>query len=100
MPLPKTNPTVFCREFIKRELKEFQEKRIWMSYWPVMERMIARADELTQPFEELISKFGYTDKFEGYPPDNACLWLSLEHIWMSVVHSYRIRESTATNRIG
>ena len=48
-----------------------------------MERMIERADELKLPFQELVDAFGYADKFEGYPPNNAYIWLTLEHIWCS-----------------
>ncbi|RZQ97110.1 hypothetical protein [Vibrio vulnificus] len=83
MTLPKTNPTAFCKAFIQRELVSCQESKIWMSYWPVMGRMIERADELRLAFGELISRFGYSDKFEGFPPQNSYIWLSLEHIWMS-----------------
>ncbi len=48
-----------------------------------MERMIERADELKLSFKELVDAFGYSDKFEGYPPNNAYVWLTLEHIWLS-----------------
>jgi hypothetical protein len=82
--LPKNNPTHFCRAYIERELNDYQDNSIWMTYWPVMHRMIDRANELKQPFAELVDKFGYTDKFEGVPPSNTYIWLVLEHIWMSV----------------
>ncbi|MCD9504754.1 hypothetical protein GLP37_21565 [Photobacterium phosphoreum] len=78
MMLPKTTPTAFCQAFIERELESNKSKPIWMSYWPVMERMIDRADELSIVFDELIGKFGYSDKYE-----NLYVWLTLEHIWMS-----------------
>ena len=62
MSLPKDNPVNFCKAFIQRELDDNKEKRIWMSYWPVMESMIERADELKLPFEELVNVFGYSDR--------------------------------------
>ncbi|WP_422473663.1 hypothetical protein [Endozoicomonas sp. ALB032] len=83
MGLKKDNPTVFCKGFIEWELKTYQEEKIWMSYWPVMKRMLDRADELVQVFHELIEAFGYSDTLEGYPPQNQYLWLTLEHIWTS-----------------
>ena len=82
--LPKDNPTHFCRAYIERELIDYQEHSIWMTYWPVMRRMIDRAHELKQPFTELVDKFGYSDKFEGVHPFNSYIWLVLEHIWMSI----------------
>ncbi|GIU32560.1 hypothetical protein L2719_10080 [Shewanella schlegeliana] len=84
MALPTNSPTAFCKAFIERELKSNKQNHIWMSYWPVMERMLERADELTLVFHELIKKFGYSDKFDGYPPNNAYIWLTLEYIWMSI----------------
>lgn len=89
--LPKTSPTDFCKAFIERELLSFQGKgdtpivgTIYMSYWPVMTRMIKRASELTIPFTELIEAFDYSDYQEGYPPQNERIWLPLEHIWTSI----------------
>lgn len=59
MTLPKENPTQFCKAFIQRELDSYRnDNPIWMTYWPVMERMIERADELRLPFQELVDKFG------------------------------------------
>lgn len=84
MKLPTSSPTAFCKAFIERELKSNEQEKIWMTYWPVMERMIERADELTLAFNELINKFGYSDKFDGYPPNNSYIWLTLEYIWMSI----------------
>lgn len=83
MSLPKTSPQEFCTAFIARELKDCQEKKIWMSSWPIMQRMLDRSDELQQVFDELISKFDYSDKCEGITPSNAYIWLILEHIWRS-----------------
>lgn len=87
MLLPKNNPTIFCKAFIARELKEYQEKNIWMSYWPVMERLIDRANELTIVFDEIVDKFGYSDKYEDYHKENSYVWLTLEHIWFSSDYS-------------
>jgi hypothetical protein len=84
MTLPKGNPMNFCKAFIQRELDDNKEKRIWMSYWPVMESIIKRSDELKLPFEEVVNAFGYSDKFEGIPPENSYVWLTLEHIWFSL----------------
>ncbi|MPW28273.1 hypothetical protein F9L16_04570 [Agarivorans sp. B2Z047] len=84
MNLPKSSPTVFCKLFLERELDSFKEVGIWGSYWQVMQRMIDRADELTTAFEELVDSFGYSDKFEGTPPTNSYIWLTLEHIWGSI----------------
>jgi hypothetical protein len=83
MSLPKTSPQEFCTAFIVRELKDFKEKRIWTSALPIMQRMIDRSDELKQVFDELVAAFGYSDKFEGVPPSNTYIWLTLEHIWLS-----------------
>ena len=84
MTLPKDNPTSFCKAFIQRELNSYKEDGpIWMTYWPVMERIIERANELQLPFKEIIDEFDYSDKFEGMPPDNAYVWLTLEHLWFS-----------------
>ena len=83
MGLNKDNPTAFCKGFIERELRSYQEKKIWMSYWTVMQRMVDRAGELGLAFNELIKAFGYSDKLEGYPPSNEWIWLTLEHIWIS-----------------
>lgn len=88
MILPTENPTVFCKAFIQRELDSYRnDGQLWKSYWPVMERMIDRADELALPFQELIDAFGYSDKFKGYPPCNGYVWLTLEHIWCSCDYS-------------
>lgn len=84
MTLPKENPTSFCKAFIKRELDSNKKKEIWMTYWPVMARMIERADELMNPFEELVNEFGYSDMREDSPPNNAFVWLTLEHVWCSI----------------
>tara|TARA_R110001583_G_scaffold85821_1_gene224853 strand:- start:6301 stop:7110 length:810 start_codon:yes stop_codon:yes gene_type:complete len=84
MALPKNNPTTFCKAFIERELESYHENSIWMSYWPVMENMVNRSDELKIPFAELIQEFGYSDKFEGIYPENSYIWLVLEHIWCSI----------------
>ena len=84
MTLPKSTPTEFCKAFIQRELESYQgDQPIWMSYWPILERMIESTEELKRPFSELIDRFGYADKFEGYPPENSYIWLILEHIWFS-----------------
>ncbi|MEE2001413.1 hypothetical protein QWY20_08100 [Alkalimonas sp. MEB108] len=82
MTLPKENPTSFCRAFIQRELNDYREKKIHMPHWPVMERMIDRADELKLPFEEIIASFGYSDCLSE-PIGNSAVWLILEHIWLS-----------------
>ncbi|MBE3897351.1 hypothetical protein HJ156_22015 [Vibrio parahaemolyticus] len=82
MILPTNSPKDFCTAFIKRELEDCKESRIWMSYWPIMERLIERADELNTVYEELIDKFGYSDK-----QDCAYVWLTLEHVWMSVEYA-------------
>lgn len=79
MLLPKNSPMDFCNAFIKRELKDCKESEIWMSYWPIMARMIERASELNVVYEEIIGKYGYSDK-----QCCAYVWLTLEHVWMSV----------------
>ncbi|MUL01364.1 hypothetical protein GNP89_03950 [Aliivibrio fischeri] len=79
MILPKNNPTDFCKAFIERELKDCKESNIWMSYWPIMNRMIERASELNSVYSEIISQYGYSDK-----ENCAYVWLILEHIWTSV----------------
>ncbi|MFT7158699.1 MAG: hypothetical protein ACI8Q1_003733 [Parvicella sp.] len=85
MTLPKDCPTHFCKAFIQRELNSYKEEGpIWMTYWPVMESIIKRADELKLPFQELIDAFGFSDKFEGIFPQNSYIWLTLEHIWCSL----------------
>lgn len=78
MLLPENSPMDFCTAFIKRELEAFKESEIWMSYWPIMERMIERACELNAVYEGIIAKYGYSDK-------QCCdyVWLILEHIWGS-----------------
>jgi len=83
MTLPKNNPQAFCKAFISRELRKNKASNIWMTRWPIMERLIERADELTIVFEEIVEKFGYSDTEEGYPPDNGYVWLILELIWTS-----------------
>ena len=83
--LPNTSPTAFCKAFIKRELASFRQKDLYVSYWPVMERIIDREQEFTAVFDEIINKYGFSDKY-----DRACdqsskeaVWLILEHVWMS-----------------
>lgn len=83
MSLPKNSPQEFCTAYIARELKDCQEKKLCKSTWPIMQRILDRSDELQQVFDELISAFGYSDKYEGIPPSNAYIWLILEHIWGS-----------------
>ncbi|MCW9689099.1 hypothetical protein [Proteus terrae] len=78
MLLPKNHPNNFCIAFIKRELDDFKSSNIWMSYWSTMERMIERSSELNNVFEEIIEKYGYSDKQRC-----SYVWLILEHIWMS-----------------
>jgi len=87
MSLPQTSPTDFCKAFIERELCEYKESKIWMSYWPVMSRIIERAEELKQVFNQIIEEFGYTDKYNQYLPEHAYIWLILEHIWGSKDYS-------------
>ena len=97
MELRKNNPTVFCQDFITREVEDYKQALMWKSYWPVMERMVVRSNELKQPFKELIDEFGYADKLEGYPPDNTYVWLILEHIWLSI--DYCRKEVVQARRI-
>lgn len=78
MKLPTTDALTYCRAFIYRELDNYRKSGIWPSYWPVMTRILARADELKRPFDELVGAFGYTDKQE-----DDRLWLTLEHFWFS-----------------
>lgn len=84
MTLPKDNPTNFCKAFIQREVDSSKEKSILMTYWPVMQSMVKRANELKLPYKELVDTFGYSDKFEGISPENSYIWLTLEHIWYSL----------------
>ncbi|PAJ73392.1 hypothetical protein CJF42_16130 [Pseudoalteromonas sp. NBT06-2] len=88
--LPKDSPLVFCKAFINRELESNKCSGILSSYWEVMERIIERADELKSAFDELVSKFGYSDKQQ-----NANLWMTLEHIWLSVDYN---KEDVIKNR--
>ncbi len=85
--LPTNSPTDFCVAFIERELEDNREKKIWMSRWPLMLRMIEQASNLERVFNELINKFGYADKlailYESERPNADAIWLILEHIWMS-----------------
>ena len=46
MVLSKT-PTSQCVELLAIELKSLQNEEIWFSRWPVMQRMIDRAEEWT-----------------------------------------------------
>ncbi|OLQ93070.1 hypothetical protein BIY22_00840 [Vibrio panuliri] len=85
--LPTNSPTDFCVAFIERELEDNREKKIWMSRWPIMQRMIDQASNLERVFNELIHRFGYADKlaihYESERPNAEAVWLTLEHIWMS-----------------
>ncbi|MCY9855275.1 hypothetical protein [Vibrio mediterranei] len=85
--LPTSSPTDFCVAYIERELEDNREKKIWMSRWPVMQRMIDQASNLERMFNELIHRFGYADKlailYESERPNAEAVWLTLEHIWMS-----------------
>lgn len=83
MALNTTNPTVFCKSIIERELSDLKEKKIWMTRWELMERMISRAEEMSIVFQELVDAFGYSDTYEYHSTKGAYLWLTLEHIWMS-----------------
>lgn len=83
MTLPKTSPTDFCKAFIQRELEDLKSVDIWRTCWPVMQRMIERADELSIVFKEIIDKYGYADKLESYCSNGSHVWLILEHVWTS-----------------
>ncbi|MFM5588276.1 hypothetical protein ACET65_15135 [Aeromonas rivipollensis] len=83
MTLNTTNPTLFCKSFIERELSDFKENKIWMTRWELMERMLSRAEEMSIVFQELVDAFGYSDTYEYRTPKGVYLWLTLEHIWMS-----------------
>lgn len=60
--LSTNSPTDFCIALIERELEDNREKKIWMSRWPIMQRMIDQASNLERVFNELIHRFGYADK--------------------------------------
>ena len=62
--LPQTSPSAFCTAFIERELADYKKTEIWMSAWPTMERVMKRKDELEIAFEEIINRYGYSDKFD------------------------------------
>jgi len=85
--LPTNSPTDFCVAFIERELEDSREKKILMSRWSLMQRMIDQASNLERVFNELIKRFGYADKlailYESERPNAEAVWLTLEHIWMS-----------------
>lgn len=83
MKLSKESPLAFCKSYLRRELEYNKSKNIQSDYWEIIERMIERADELKTVFNEIVSAFGYTDKYEGVPPENSYVWLLLEHIWLS-----------------
>ena len=82
MKLPTTSPTDFCRAYIERDLKEYHEKKIYMSSWPTMENLITRSIELDGVFTELIEKFGYSDR-DSLSENRHSVWLILELIWSS-----------------
>jgi hypothetical protein len=86
--LPKTSSDAFCKAFIKRELKGYKEKHIWMSSWKTMERLIDRSEEMQVTFEELIAEFGYSDRSDPFCSQTSknAIWLVLEHIWRG--HEY------------
>lgn len=82
MKLPTTSPTDFCRAYIERDLKEYHEKKIYMSSWPTMENLITRSIELDGVFTELIEKFGYSDR-DSLSENRHSVWLILELTWSS-----------------
>jgi len=82
MSLPKTSPTAFCKAYIERELTSYKDDEILMSYWPVMNRLIKRAEQLTTAFDELVNVFGYADK-PCATIEDSYLTMMMEHIWFS-----------------
>lgn len=83
MTLRKTSPTVFCKALIQRELEALKAEDIWRTCWPIMQRLIERADELSIVFKEIIDKYGYADRSESYCSKGNHVLLILEHIWSS-----------------
>lgn len=66
-----------CEEFTRNELKDLQESKAWMSWWPVMERMLNRSYELEQVYTEICGAFGHS--LVSNPPFR----LTMEAIWCS-----------------
>lgn len=71
------SPLELCEEFTRNELKDLQDKQIWMSWWPVMERMLNRPHELEPVYAEICNAFGYSLEF------NIPFRLTMEAIWYS-----------------
>lgn len=75
--LKKQAPLEICEEFTKKNLEDLKNKQIWMSWWPLMERMLKRSNELEPVYAELCKEF-------GNPSDtNIPFKLTLEAIWYS-----------------
>lgn len=83
MSLPKTSPQEFCTAFIARELKDYQERKIWMSAWPIMQQIIDRSGELKLVYVELVNVFGYSDRLEEDTKNSSYMGMALEHVWFS-----------------
>lgn len=56
-----TNPTDFCVFLLTRDLANLKSAEISTKYWPVIERILDRANELERPFKEIVEKYGYED---------------------------------------
>ena len=68
----------FCESFTRQELADLKQKKLWNSWHPVMERILARSDEMKPVYAEMCERLGYTI----YEPSTA-LRLVLEAIWAS-----------------
>lgn len=82
MTLPTNTPTAFCKAYIQRDLQDFKDAPMNKSFWTTMERIIARADELQKPFDELINEYGFYDR-DHFSEDRHAVWLILELIYTS-----------------
>ncbi|WP_420590809.1 hypothetical protein [Bacterioplanoides sp.] len=88
--LPTSSATNFCKAFIERQLEEFKTEQIWMSSWDTMSRLIERSEEMTDAYEELIARFGFSDVRDPFANQESkeAIWLILEHIWSG--HDYSL----------
>ena len=68
----------FCEELTKKHLTYNREHKIWMSWYPIMERILSRTTEMEIVYDELCASFGHS--VTSTKPD---IWLTLETIWSS-----------------
>ncbi len=63
--------------FTRQSLSSFKEKKVWMTWHPIMERLLSHSTEMKPVYQGICDRFGYNPEY------NSPFLLAHEAIWMS-----------------